>query len=479
MRRGHQQPSVGMIAAMAALSVADAVVLGKGAWQGLKHASTLSAKVQNFRRAPTELLLTFQLCGVLGDALAVAERLAIRHLAQSIVGNAVFLARSCLQECFALLGDGADADDDFDWQAWLKTGRKFDVLQRQQMRLQMAMGALQLALAAVSASTLPAGYARAPFTYVPAAFDLAHSKLQELEMGRTLTVRLGAGELWERGLQPSSDRTIQDALRQLSPNVQVALHCGLKALQAARSSKPAENSSEGCGEAEGDDDDDDDDDDGSTRDEGDAGGRQAPVREEEGLYLRFAYGVQDGATDDALEERVLRLDAAVRLRRVWSEELAAELGGSHGAAFLECAGSGVLCYEIRFRSSAAVAPPTASARPLVLTHFQLASSATHSTEAFSAEAFEAALWMALSTRRAPVQGQGELAAMAGGSSLVSVYDPDNPLPAVRTMQAAVGPLVGVPAAASGAPPAASDRNAHGSLATPPPVTPVRGSLDLR
>jgi hypothetical protein len=72
-----------------------------------------------------------------------------------------------------------------------------------------------------------------------------------------------------------------------------------------------------------------------------------------------------------------------------------------------------------------------------------------------------------------------LAAMAGGSSLVSVYDPDNPLPAVRTMQAAVGPLVGVPAAASGAPPAASDRNAHGSLATPPPVTPVRGSLDLR
>ena len=472
-----------MIAAMAALSVADAVVLGKGAWQGLKHASMLTAKVQNFRRAPTELLLTFQLCGVLGDALVVAERLAIRHLAQSIVGNAVFLARSCLQECFALLGDGADADDAFDWQAWLKTGRKFDVLQRQQMRLQMAMGALQLALAAVSASTLPAGYARAPFTYVPAAFDLAHSKLQELEMGRTLTVRLGAGELWERGLQPSSDRTIQDALRQLSPNVQVALHCGPKALQAARSSKPAEKSSEGCGEAECDDDDDDDDedDDGSTRDEGEANrarGRQAPLREEEGLYLRFAFGAQDGATDDALEERVLRLDDAVRLRRVWSEELAAELGGSHGAAFLECAGSGVLCYEIRFRGSAAVAPPTASTRPIILTHFQLAPSATHSTEAFSAEAFEAALWMAVSTRRAPMKGQGELGAMAGGSSLLSVYDPDNPLPAVRTMQASVGPLVGVPAAASGARPASSDRNAHGSSATPPPVTPVRG-LELR
>ena len=79
------------------------------------------------------------------------------------------------------------------------------MLQHQQLRLQMTMSSLQLAFAAVSASTLPAAFATSPFEYVPAAFEVAHSQLQQLERFlRALT--LADAELWQRASSRRLDR---------------------------------------------------------------------------------------------------------------------------------------------------------------------------------------------------------------------------------------------------------------------------------
>ena len=201
----------------------------------------------------------------------------------------------------------------------------------------------------------------------------------------------------------------------------------------------------------------------------------------EGLYLRFASDLASGAHDDSREgvcehrteeERTIRLDESVRLRRLWSEELAAELGGRHGADFLECVGREVLCYELRAPSVAAT--PSGSARPLVLAGVQLASDAglggqlaraEPSAEKLSAEAVEALLWMAIRTRTRPVKD--ELRSFAGGVSVGAIYDPDEPAAFVRTMEACVGSL-------SGKPTTSTPANAASGV----PVTPVRG-LELR
>ena len=363
-----------MIAAMAAMSITDAVVLGRGAWTGFKHAKAAADRVQRWRRAPAALRQTFALCGVLCESLSVAEQLASRHLALQVVGSAVALARATLADCLALIGDGLNDDSAIDWKEWLEAGRKFEALQQMQMHIQMAMSSLQLAFAAVQASTLPPGYARAPFAYLPAAFDLAHGRLQEMEMGRVTSIHLADGELWQRGFQPSTG-AVSDALRQLTrrdSTLRVHLLCGSKALAAAQAGKgdPAEASDEDEGE--------EDEDEGREEGKGESGGGEGG--DHDGLYLRFASappsagaswaspgGRSPGAEEADDYERVLCLDEAVKMRRLWSEELAAELRGRHGADFLEVVGPEVLCYEFKFRPSSTATPAGSSTRPLVLT----------------------------------------------------------------------------------------------------------------
>ena len=112
---------------------------------------------------------------------------------------------------------------------------------------------------------------------------------------------------------------------------------------------------------------------------------------------------------------------------------------------------------------------------LVLT-FQLAGEDAYckpSSERFSAEAFEALVWMAVRTRKAG----GEPRSFAGGQSLSAVYDPDAPGPFVRDMDSQVGSLLGdggaallaaTPGPSSAAPSARCTRSSSAV-----PHTPVR------
>jgi hypothetical protein len=129
----------------------------------------------------------------------VAEPLATRHHSLRIVGAAVILARQAVQQCHALVDEAAVEDSEEGWAEWMAAGRKMEALAQAQHKIALASGALQLALSAVAASGLPAGHAAAPFRYVPAAFEQAHTTLTQMEMGRTRSVLLCGGELWQRG----------------------------------------------------------------------------------------------------------------------------------------------------------------------------------------------------------------------------------------------------------------------------------------
>jgi hypothetical protein len=461
-----------------------AVGAGKFAWNGYKGAKAIITTVKKYRHAPSEMDFTFQLCSCLLDALPVGEALAARHLSLRHVGTAVLLARSAIQECRALIDSSVDDTED-GWKEWMRTGQKFEQLKEVQSRLTMAISALQLALSAVTASTLPLRFATSPFAYVPDAIEVAHQSLLQMEMRRTRSIVLSGGELWQRGLPSASARgggrasaaraATSDAMKLLF-STRVRLHRG----------------SRKGGEEAADDDSDDDDDDDDSDEEGAAptaaggGGKRGsaaaataaktPTPDKErsdALCLWFiATGSADDDDDDGSDdegggerERVLHLDETVRFRRVWSEELAAELKGDHGADFLEMVGAEVLCYE--FQPSTLPNPsasPGTSALPLVLT-FQMEASHRGGTTRYSAESFEALLFLALCTRTA-----GKTAASGSRSKpLASAFDPSNPAPFVAAMAANVGPLEGAPSAP------ASTRKGRASRADADLLTtPLRG-----
>ena len=73
------------------------------------------------------------------------------------------MARSAIQRCQALMAS-ADVDDSKkEWAEWLKAGSKRNELMMVQKRLELAISALNLALNAVAAGTLPRGFATSPF----------------------------------------------------------------------------------------------------------------------------------------------------------------------------------------------------------------------------------------------------------------------------------------------------------------------------
>ena len=194
-----------LFALSAAAHLPQLVDTGKKAWSGIKSAKNAVEVVRRFKRAPEEMRFTFQLCAALLDALPVAEALATRHLSLRIVGAAVVLARQAAQQCDALQMDTEDVTDSEDgWAEWMRAGSKLEALHRVQSRLALAISSLQLALSAVAASSLGSGHATSSFHYMPAAFAQAHHALQQMEMGRTRSVLLCGGELWQRGPSPIS-----------------------------------------------------------------------------------------------------------------------------------------------------------------------------------------------------------------------------------------------------------------------------------
>lgn len=163
---------------------------------------------------------------------------------------------------------------------------------------------------------------------------------------------------------------------------------------------------------------------------------------------------------------MVHIDETVRFRRCWSHELAAELAGEHGSDFLGVVGPDVLCYEFRPSTSPSKLASPGATLPLVLT-FQLEASARGGGSRFSAEAFEALLFLALCTRR-PASGTA-----SRSKPLANTFDPANPAPFVASMAAHVGPLQGMPMAA-----AASARRKKGAAADEDFLTtPMRG-LDI-
>ena len=200
-----------------------------------------------------------------------------------------------------------------------------------------------------------------------------------------------------------------------------------------------------------------------------------PDKESSALCLWFRSSGDaddDDADEDAEVERVLPLDETVRFRRVWSHELAAELPREHGPAFLEVVGADVLCYEFqppipaKTTSSKATAGASSSVpRPLVLA-FQFDCAARASADhRISAECFEALLFMAIGTcKTASGSSRG-----SKRLSLATTYDPSAPAPLLAAMAERVGPLIGMPRAAS----ATAVDDAVSGL-----ITPVRG-LDIK
>ena len=453
-----------LLGALTAVQLVDA---GKKAWSGCKGAKALIHTVQKYRRAPEEMRFTFQLAGCVVESLSVAEALATRHMSLRIVGSPVLLARAAVQQCEALFVEATVTDTEAGWAEWMRTGQKFEALQQAQARLALAMNALQLALSAVSASTLPPRFAISPFAYVPDAFEIAHHQLQQIQMGRTHSILLAGGELWQRGLSRSTSgragASQNDAMRLLFSSC-VRLHRG------SRRAWDEDN------EEEEDDDDDDDDEAAGAQAKPAAGaqGRRAAAPAaaaanrtpdtdgSESLVLWFV--ARGDAADDGDEgdtERVVPLDDTVKLRRWWSQELAAELSGSHGSDFLEIVGRDVLCYQLT-PSAVAKPPPTGgTTHPLILT-FQLEAN-DYGGGRLSAESFEALVFLALSACRAAPSNsaRGARSAAQAASTAGTTYDPAKPAPLVAAINAHVGPLQGAPGS-----PESAERDPMGGLMTP-------------
>jgi hypothetical protein len=473
------------VAGITAVTLVDA---GRQAWQGVKAVKATAQVVKRYRRAPGEMEFAFQLCACLLEALPVAEALATRHKTLAIVGAAVMMARQAAQQAALMVDDTID-DTEEGWAEWMQTGRKLEDIKELQTRLALAISSLQLALAAVQASglSLAGSFATSPFAYVPDAFEVAHSTLQQMEMGRTRSLLLCGGELWQRGLvgratggKATGGKAV-DAMRLLFAS-RVRLHRGSR--RRGANGEPLEP-------LDGHDrDDDSDDEEGDEEGEGgdakDTRGHASPDAEgSDALALWFLScdggggdgdgdggggGGGGGDDDDGERERVLVLDETVRFRRLWAAELAAELGPEHGPSFLEVAGEHSLCYEFTPSTHyASSRPPTrhAAVTPLVLV-FQMATPPNHrgSGGRLAAETFEALVFLALCTRRAASGGapaalpasasrstrgggagvSGSAATTPRGVPLAATYDPDNPAAFVASLATCVGPLTGLPTA---------------------------------
>lgn len=280
-------------------------------------------------------------------------------------------------------------------------------LQQLQGRLSMAMSALQTALTAVSVS-LPTAFATSPFRYEPVAFELARSTLQKLldmPHPEDSSLLLSLGELWRRGFQPTGPAATPatDAMTKLFP-VRLHLHRGEFVEEEAQDTSDSDT------------------DDNKHRDEAEI----VVAARDDRLFLRFS------STDAECDEKyvAIELDETVRLRRLWSHELAAELAHKNGDEFIEVTGPNVLCYEIcpsRVRMLTGT-----SVRPLVLV-FQYGGQ-------FSAEAFEVLVTLATHTC---LSRDGTFTRR----TVDSVCDPDNPAAVsafIEVLQARVGPLQGAP-----------------------------------
>ena len=486
----------------AALSAAPALITaGKSAWHGYKGVKGAINTVNNFRRAPAEMAFTFQLCSCLVDALAVAEALATRHSALKIVGSAVLLARAAVQQCHSLVDVDTIEDTEDSWAQW-SAGRKFQELQSVQSRLALAISSLQCALTAVAASHLPHGIQTSPFSYLPEAWEQAHAALLEIEMGRTRSILLCSGHLWQRGTRKNTDE------------MEEVFQCRLRLHRGQRKIGAEEDDDSG---------DEDDDEDEEEEEEKPARGKRTsqasapaakpptrssrasssasvaaakaaagapppvdvstPEKENTSLCLWYIASGDDDDDEEEKEEcekeRVISLDESVKLRRVWSQEYASELPRKHGSTFLEVVGSGVLCYE--FVPSLARRSPTAtggvhSQRPLLLT-FQIEGSKLPSGTVLSAEAFEALVFMAIGTRKADAAAKGGSRSVRS-VPLANTYDPDEPAAYVARMAACVGQLTGMPEASKKAGGGGTGRSRRGAAdddeAIAGLITPVRG-----
>ena len=338
----------------------EAVKWGKRAYTGYKALKAVADKAQSFRRAPAIISQTCALCAALLEPMAVAEALATRHVSLRIVGPALTLAQVTVAQFNALV---VEPEDD-DWQTWLQTGvagvSNESRLQGLQGALTRAMTAMQLALISVSVSLEPR-VAVAPFRFLRGAFQNAHDRLVQMEMGRERRLRLCGGELWRRGIRLGSGGEPIDAMQRLF-DVRVSLQRG----------EPS---------AADDDDDFDDDDDGGGGDEKDEGDDDEKKSDTETgdaeargggggghgcdeLTLRFDpldSGGGGGGGGGAETVVVLAMERGLRFRRVWARQLAAEIAPPHGDDFADLVGAESLCYE--FTAAATSSSSSSGATP--------------------------------------------------------------------------------------------------------------------
>lgn len=288
-------------------------------------------KISQFRHAPDVMKQTCDLCATLLEPMMVAEALATRHASLRIVGPALRFAHTTVSQCNqftselgvgVVMGEGDEGDDgeggesSSGWAAYLisRTGGATKLEQLGEMLTQLARAstALQLALAAVLAS-LPPRFAYSPFRYVREAVEAARSGYLQLEMGRQRSIRLCAGELWQRGIALSGRGGKRRA------DVMARLYdCTVSLTNDAEGEK--------SGDSEG--------------DEGEETAEEARPDASESaqdvLFLRFLPQSDDESSGG--EQMTVPVDETVRLRRYWASELSQVMELKQSEEFVEIVG---------------------------------------------------------------------------------------------------------------------------------------------
>ena len=314
----------------------EAVKWGKRAYTGYKALKAVADKARSFRRAPAIISETCALCAALLEPMAVAEALATRHVSLRIVGPALTLAQATVAQFSALV---VEPEDD-DWQTWLQTGvagvSNESRLQALQGALTRAMTAMQLALLSVSVSLEPR-VAVTPFRFLRGAFQNAHDRLVQMEMGRERRLRLCGGELWRRGIRLGSGGEPIDAMQRLF-DVRVSLQRGEPTAADDEDDDDFDDDEDGGGEDGKVEEEDDEKNGAETGDaearSGGGGGGGGGGHGCDELTLRFdpldGSGGGGGGGGGGVEAVVLAVEAGLRFRRVWAAQLAAEIGPPHG-----------------------------------------------------------------------------------------------------------------------------------------------------
>ena len=359
----------------------SAVKWGKRAYTGYKALKAVADKARSFRQAPAIISETCALCAALLEPMAVAEALATRHVSLRIVGPALTLAQATVAQFSELV---VEPEDD-DWQTWLQTGvagvSNESRLQALQGALTHAMIAMQLALISVSVSLEPR-VAVTPFRFLRGAFQNAHDRLVQMEMGRERRLRLCGGELWRRGIRLGSGGEPIDAMQRLC-DVRVSLQCGEPTAADDEDDDDLDEDEDGGGdeEKEGDDDDDEKNDDETGDAEARGGGGGGGQRSDE-LTLRFdpldssggggggggGGSGGSGGSGGGVEAVVLAVEPGLRFRRVWARQLAAEIAPPHGDDFADLVGADTLCYEFTAYATQASNPRLADPRQVCYSH---------------------------------------------------------------------------------------------------------------